>query len=109
MNKLTTDVELSKKEFPVYSFYKIQHYGIFCKIFFYYLQEEPETKAKITHLHSIQTELLDLIKISQKAQTDFKSNIKDKIGRQIEILDDQIGKEEKNRLCNDPEVIFLKT
>ena len=48
---------------------------------------------------------MEVMKISQKAQSDFKSNIKDKIGRQIEILDEQISKDEKNRLCNDPEVI----
>ena len=61
---------------------------------------------KITHIRSIQSELMEVMKISQKAQTEFKSNVKDKIGRQIDILDDQIGKDEKNRLCNDPEVKF---
>lgn len=55
---------------------------------------------------SIHKELTEVISISQKAQSDFKSNIKDKISRQIDILDSQIGNEEKNKLCNDPEVIF---
>lgn len=47
---------------------------------------------------------MEVMSLSQHAQSDFKSNIKEKISRQIDILDDQIGKEEKNRLCNDAEV-----
>lgn len=55
-------------------------------------------------LRSIQKELMDIISQTQSAQSDFKANIKEKIGRQIDLLDDSMNREEKNRLCNDPEV-----
>lgn len=47
---------------------------------------------------------MDIISQTQSAQSDFKANIKEKIGRQIDLLDDSMNREEKNRLCNDPEV-----
>lgn len=52
--------------------------------------------------------MIDIISQTQTAQSDFKANIKDKIGRQIDLLDDSMNKEEKNRLCNDPEVNYNK-
>ena len=85
INKLTTDVELSKKNDP----------------------NEPETTAKITNLRSLQTGLMELMSRNQQAQTDYKSNMKDRIGRQIGLLDENLSKEETNKLCNDPDVRFF--
>ena len=55
-------------------------------------------------MRSIQKELMDIISQTQSAQSEFKANIKDKIGRQIDLLDESINKEERSRLCNDPDV-----
>lgn len=49
---------------------------------------------------------MDIISQTQSAQSEFKANIKTKIGRQIDLLDDSINKEERTRLCNDPEVFL---
>lgn len=82
VNKLANAVEISRAKEP----------------------DEPETQAKISHLRSIQKELLEIMELTQTAQTDYKSNLKEKIGRQIDILDDQLSKEEKNKIVNDPDV-----
>ena len=51
---------------------------------------------------------MEIIEQTQGAQSQFKANIKDKIGRQIDLLDDSINKEERSRLCNDPDVFYMK-
>ena len=110
LNKLTTEVEISKKESPVYKEIENIYHNFLC-IFGKKHKDEPETQAKVNSLRSVQKELMDIISQIQSAHSDFKANIKDKIGRQIDLLDDSMNKEEKTRICNDPEVkiiIFFK-
>lgn len=47
---------------------------------------------------------MEIMSQTQSAQSDFKANIKKKIGRQIDLLDESMTNEEKTRLVNDPDV-----
>ena len=82
MNKLANEVELAKKKEP----------------------DEPETMLKVNNLKALQKELMDVLSEHQNAQTEFKANLKGKIVRQIDFIDDDLSKNDKNSLINDPEV-----
>lgn len=86
LNKLADEVELSKKKDP----------------------DEPETMLKVNNLKALQKQLMDVMSEQQIAQTEFKANLKGKIVRQIDFIDEDLSKNEKDALINDPEVIIIK-
>lgn len=44
------------------------------------------------------------MKDTQTVEGNYKTNMKEKIGRQLDILDDQLDRDEKAKLMNDPDV-----
>lgn len=86
LNKLANEAELGKKNEP----------------------DEPETILKVNNLKALQKELMDVLSEQQNAQTEFKANLKGKIVRQIDFIDDDLSKNEKDSLINDPEVNRIK-
>ena len=55
---------------------------------------------------ALTTKFQDVLKETQKNQVEFKTTVKDKIGRQARIISSDVTDEQVEQLCEDPEVII---
>mmetsp|Transcript_71945 Transcript_71945/g.83600 ORF Transcript_71945/g.83600 Transcript_71945/m.83600 type:complete len:289 (-) Transcript_71945:204-1070(-) len=67
------------------------------------LPNEPETRMKSMTYQALTTKFQEVLKETQKCQVEFKTIVKDKVGRQAKIISDDITDEQVNELCENPE------
>eukprot|EP01016_Furgasonia_blochmanni_P040813 TRINITY_DN5232_c0_g2_i2.p1 TRINITY_DN5232_c0_g2~~TRINITY_DN5232_c0_g2_i2.p1 ORF type:complete len:225 (-),score=27.88 TRINITY_DN5232_c0_g2_i2:419-1093(-) len=70
--------------------------------------EEPETRMKITSQSALSNKFGDILKESQEIQTDMKNSVKEKVTRQVRLIDDTLTPAQIDEISQDPEVICIE-
>eukprot|EP01016_Furgasonia_blochmanni_P040815 TRINITY_DN5232_c0_g2_i4.p1 TRINITY_DN5232_c0_g2~~TRINITY_DN5232_c0_g2_i4.p1 ORF type:complete len:294 (-),score=54.41 TRINITY_DN5232_c0_g2_i4:166-1047(-) len=65
--------------------------------------EEPETRMKITSQSALSNKFGDILKESQEIQTDMKNSVKEKVTRQVRLIDDTLTPAQIDEISQDPE------
>lgn len=53
---------------------------------------------------ALTTKFQEILKETQKIQVEFRTTVKEKVGRQAKIVDSNITDQQIDELCDDPEV-----
>ncbi len=59
---------------------------------------------KATSYQTLTAKFHDLLKESQAVQSEYKRSVKEKMTRQIRLIDGDVTDKKINEICNDPEV-----
>ncbi len=98
---LTKEADKNKKEAPVKKFQmRIMKNNDLKK------QQEPETRAMVTQLKAITSKFASILKENTKIQGNLHSSIRDRVKRQVKIVDNKLSPEEVEALSENPQVIF---
>jgi len=64
---------------------------------------EPETRIKDISCRSLKAKFVDILKESQTSQLEYKTAVKQKLERQVKIIDPSLTNAQVEEICNDPE------
>jgi len=68
------------------------------------VKNEPETRIKDITFRALKSKFLEVLKDSQTTQVEYKTAVKQKMNRQVKIIDPSISDAQVEEICNDPEV-----
>lgn len=64
---------------------------------------EPETRMKRNFYLNLSKEVSEVLLKQQKFEEDFKNTVKEKVTRQVKLIDRNLSQEEVEELVNDPD------
>jgi len=64
---------------------------------------EPETRIQDLSLRALRGKFAEVLKETQTAQIDYKAAVKQKMGRQVKIMDPSLTPDQVEDICNDPD------
>jgi len=65
--------------------------------------DEPETRIKDISCRSLKAKFVDILRESQTNQVEYKTAVKQKLERQVKIMDPSLNAAQVEEICNDPE------